>query len=168
MRADGVETFGRTSLKPGEHIGERGGRIGGADSPTGVAYWRSQQPVALYIYLSQRDIEHHHECETNGESQRDEVGVLTRRCFWQKFFDDDVNHGSGCKCEHVGEPWREHGGEHNCENGTDRLDAARQNTVTKGFVLTFEYPYKVQALACLLLPFGFFHTFVRMPFGSAT
>ena len=62
-----------------------GGRCGGCPPASGVGAYRAAiapqgawPPHIKYIFfLSQCDIEYHHECETKGKSQRDEIGMFT-------------------------------------------------------------------------------------------
>ena len=57
----------------------------------------------LKVKLSHYHIEHHHQDETDGKADGAEVRVLALRGFWDEFFDDDIEHGTCSKSEHVRE-----------------------------------------------------------------
>ena len=54
------------------------------------------------IHSSHHYIEYHHQDETDGEADGAEVRVLTAGGFGNEFFDNDIEHRSCSKGEHVG------------------------------------------------------------------
>ena len=60
-----------------------------------------KRKVEEALILSQHDIKDHHQDETYRKANGAEVGVLAARGFRDKFFNDNIEHGSGSKGQHV-------------------------------------------------------------------
>ena len=60
-----------------------------------------KRKVEEALILSQHDIEDHHQDETYREANGAEVGVLATGGFWDKLFNNNIEHGSGSKGQHV-------------------------------------------------------------------
>ena len=56
--------------------------------------------------LSHHHVKYHHQDEADGETDGAEIGVLSLAGFRNQFFDNDVEHGSCCKGQHVGQNGR--------------------------------------------------------------
>ena len=54
-------------------------------------------------FLTQYNIEHHHQYEANGETDGAEIAVLTAGCLWDKFLNNNIKHGSCGKSQHIGQ-----------------------------------------------------------------
>ena len=56
--------------------------------------------------LSHHHVKYHHQDEADGETDGTEIGVLSLAGFRNQFFDNDVEHCSCCKGQHVGQNGR--------------------------------------------------------------
>ena len=53
--------------------------------------------------LTHHHVEYHHQNKTNGETDGAEIGVLALAGFWNELLDNDIEHGTCGKGQHIGQ-----------------------------------------------------------------
>ena len=63
-----------------------------------------------FLRLPQYHIEHHHQHKANGKPDGTEVGMLAAGGFGDEFLDNNIEHGTCCEGQHVGQNGRQQRG----------------------------------------------------------